>query len=210
MTTSTRPVRRQINLLRGWPSPSLHPTSQLESAAQTVLTTPSISIPALQYGPDPGYEPLRVAISSWLSNFYSSPTSLAPTSSQQEQVEGEVTDKAEKPVQEAVKTSLQNYSGKDDLERICITGGASQNLACALQVFTDPGVTRAIWMVAPCYFLACRIFEDAGFAGRLRAVREDEEGIDLIWLEREIEILKEKELQTEQKVSCLVFSRMGM
>jgi hypothetical protein len=41
-------------------------------------------------------------------------------------------------------------------------------------------------MVAPCYFLACRIFEDAGFVGRLRAVPEDEEGIDVEYLETEI------------------------
>ncbi len=41
-------------------------------------------------------------------------------------------------------------------------------------------------MVAPCYFLACRIFEDAGFAGRLRAVMEDKEGIDIEYLETEM------------------------
>jgi DNA-binding transcriptional MocR family regulator len=139
-----------INLLRGWPSPSLHPAAQLKAAANAVLSDPSISTPALQYGPDPGYEPLRVEISRWVSSYYDVP---------------------------------------DDSSRICITGGASQNLACVLQVFTDPLVTKAIWMVAPCYFLACRIFEDSGFTGRLRAVPEDEEGIDIAYLEREIEKL---------------------
>jgi DNA-binding transcriptional MocR family regulator len=77
-----------------------------------------------------------------------------------------------------------------DAERICITGGASQNLACVLQVFTDPVYTR-VWMVAPCYFLACRIFEDAGL--RTRAVGEGDEGVDLVGLEREL-IEEEREI----------------
>jgi len=41
-------------------------------------------------------------------------------------------------------------------------------------------------MVAPCYYLACRIFEDAGFGGRLRAVPESRDGIDVDYLEREL------------------------
>lgn len=148
------PPKTQINLLRGWPSPSLHPTPALLSAAQYSLTHPLISIPALQYGPDEGYEPLRLAVSSWLASFYSVP---------------------------------------DDPARICITGGASQNLAAALQVFSDPNITKRVWMVTPCYYLACRIFEDAGFAGKLRAVREDDEGIDVEALERELRLLEKEE-----------------
>lgn len=71
-------------------------------------------------------------------------------------------------------------------ERICITGGASQNLACLLQVFSDPIYTRHIWIVSPAYMLCFRIFEDAGFYTRLRAVPEDDEGIDIDFLTREI------------------------
>ncbi|QSS54992.1 aminotransferase [Histoplasma capsulatum var. duboisii H88] len=76
--------------------------------------------------------------------------------------------------------------------RICITGGASQNLACLLQVFSDPLYTKNVWMVAPTYHLACRIFDDAGFAGRLRGVREDEEGLDVAELERGLERSEER------------------
>jgi DNA-binding transcriptional MocR family regulator len=68
-------------------------------------------------------------------------------------------------------------------ENLCITGGASQNLGNILSAYTDPSYTRNIWIVAPAYFLAFRIFEDAGFAGRLRAIPEDEEGLDIVALE---------------------------
>ncbi|KKZ60314.1 hypothetical protein EMCG_04957 [[Emmonsia] crescens] len=76
--------------------------------------------------------------------------------------------------------------------RICVTGGASQNLACLLQVFSDPLYTKNVWMVAPTYYLACRIFDDAGFAGRLRGVREDEEGLDVGDLEKGLEGCEER------------------
>ena len=77
-------------------------------------------------------------------------------------------------------------------ERICITGGASQNLACLLQVYTDPVFTRNVWIVAPAYMLSFRIFDDAGFHKKLRAVPEDEEGIDIEFLRREIRKSEEK------------------
>jgi len=67
-------------------------------------------------------------------------------------------------------------------DRITITGGASQSLSVLLQVFTDPLYTRHVWMVAPTYYQACRIFEDVGFAGRKGAVPEDAEGIDIEFL----------------------------
>ncbi|KAK7926655.1 hypothetical protein PG985_003653 [Apiospora marii] len=146
MASNADHPRKSINLLRGWPSTDLLPTAALNAASQRLLGNPALAAPALLYGPDPGFEPLRGALAAWLADFYG-------TSS--------------------------------DVERIAVSGGASQSLACILQSFTDPAYTRAVWMVAPCYFLACPIFADAGLGGkgRLRAVPEDEEGIDLGFLE---------------------------
>ncbi|KAH7384903.1 pyridoxal phosphate-dependent transferase [Cadophora sp. MPI-SDFR-AT-0126] len=71
-------------------------------------------------------------------------------------------------------------------ERIVITGGASQNLASVLQVFSDPHITKRVWMVEPTYFLACTIFQDAGFSDRLRGVPENEHGIDIDFFRTEL------------------------
>lgn len=67
-------------------------------------------------------------------------------------------------------------------------------MACILQTFTDPGYTRNIWIVAPAYMLAFRIFGDAGFEKKLRAVPEDAEGLDVTYLRKAIE-KSEKEAQ---------------
>lgn len=144
-----------INLLRGWPNPSLLPTAQIKAAANAALSDNEISTPGLLYGPDEGYMPLRHKIANWLTQYY----------------------EPSEPV---------------DHERICITGGASQNLARILAVFSDPIYTRNVWMVSPTYFLACRIFEDAGFSGRLRSVPEDEEGIDIGFLAEQIKKSEQK------------------
>lgn len=77
-------------------------------------------------------------------------------------------------------------------ERITITGGASQNLACLLQVFTDPVYTRNVWIVSPSYMLAFRVFDDSGFQKKLRAVPEDEDGIDIDYLRTQIRKSEEK------------------
>ena len=75
--------------------------------------------------------------------------------------------------------------------RVCIAGGASQTLSNILLRFTDPSYTRNVWTVEPTYFLACPIFEDCGFVGRLRGVPEDDEGIDIGFLrERLAEVEK--------------------
>ncbi|PGH15947.1 hypothetical protein AJ79_02114 [Helicocarpus griseus UAMH5409] len=156
------PSTPPINLFRGWPSASLHPTPPLISAANTVLSTPSLSAPALSYGPDEGDASLRAEIARWLSAFYNPQQPITPS-------------------------------------RICISGGASQNLACLLQVFSDPLYTKNVWMVAPTYYLACRIFEDAGFAGRLRGIKEDTEGVDVDQLERGMEAVEQGEWWEQMK-----------
>jgi DNA-binding transcriptional MocR family regulator len=152
--TSTN-SKQLINLLKGWPSKSLLPAAAVRTAANTVFSHPETSDPALLYGPDWGYEPLRDALASWLTNFYKPKDDISPS-------------------------------------RLCISGGASQNLACILQVYTDPLYTRNVWMVSPTYFLACRIFEDSGFYQKLRSIPEDEEGIDIEYLRREIRKSEDK------------------
>ncbi|KAL8705410.1 MAG: hypothetical protein Q9201_001482 [Fulgogasparrea decipioides] len=138
-----------INLLRGWPNPSLLPAAQIKAASAAALSNPEVATSALLYGPDPGYEPLRKGIAGWLSRFYQLKAPVAP-------------------------------------ERICITGGASQNLASLLQVFSDPLYTRNIWLVSPTYFRVCPIFHDNAFHGRLRSVPEDDEGIDVEFLRQRL------------------------
>ncbi|ODH53317.1 hypothetical protein GX48_00513 [Paracoccidioides brasiliensis] len=64
---------------------------------------------------------------------------------------------------------------------------SGQNLACLLQVFSDPLYTRNVWLVVPTYYLECRIFDDAGFSGKLREVSEDAEGVDVEELARGLE-----------------------
>ena len=54
-------------------------------------------------------------------------------------------------------------------------------------------------MVAPCYFLACRIFEDAGL--KTKAVAEGEEGVDFVGLERG---LREAEGEMVREVSAIL------
>jgi DNA-binding transcriptional MocR family regulator len=99
--------------------------------------------------------------------------------------------------------TLTNGSGvsADAAERICITGGASQNLACILQVFTDPLYTQA-WMIAPCYFLACPIFEDSGL--NMRAVGEGDEGVDLQALEEGLKEYEKNDEAAQVSISRLV------
>jgi len=155
-------TKNQINLFRGWPNFSLLPTSALKDAAVKALSNPLVSNPGLEYGPDPGYLPLRKSIAKWLSSFYH-PSFLNSTSTTTQE-----------------KTEGKSESGEE--EKICITGGASQNLACVLQVYSDPGITT-VWMVAPCYYLACNIFADAGLEMRAVGQGKDEEGIDLEALE---------------------------
>jgi hypothetical protein len=47
-------------------------------------------------------------------------------------------------------------------------------------------------MIAQMYYLACPIFDDGGFAGKLRAVPEDEEGLDIAYLHEQIRRSEER------------------
>ena len=54
-----------IDLLKGWPNPALLPAPQIEKASSIALGNADVSTPGLLYGPDPGYELLRIHIADW-------------------------------------------------------------------------------------------------------------------------------------------------
>ena len=93
------------------------------------------------------------------------------------------------------------------LDRVVVTGGASQNLASVLQVCTDPVYTRNVWIVSPAYHLSFRIFDDAGLHDKLRAVPEDDQGLDIDFLKAEIAKSEdEAKRQGNNEPVCLVLS----
>ena len=71
-------------------------------------------------------------------------------------------------------------------ERVAVTAGASQNISCILQCYTSLECTQSIYLVAPTYHLVCGIFEDHGFTGRLQAIPEDDQGVDIALLETKL------------------------
>lgn len=75
-----------------------------------------------------------------------------------------------------------------DPDLLAITCGASFGLANTCLQFTDPVYTRRIFMVTPAYFLAARIFQDAGFTSKMYAIDEEGgDGLDVAQLERVLE-----------------------
>jgi DNA-binding transcriptional MocR family regulator len=77
------------------------------------------------------------------------------------------------------------YGRSVPIERICTSGGASQNLGVTLAAFTDPEYTRSVFVIEPTYYLACRIIEDAGL--KMHGVPDGDEGVDLVALKTAIE-----------------------
>ncbi|KAG8630483.1 hypothetical protein KVT40_002102 [Elsinoe batatas] len=140
--------RRTIDLLKGYPNPSLLPAQAISDAARAILADSVVSTPALLYGADEGYLPFRQAVADWNTSF---------------------------------------YGRKVTTDNIVISGGASQNLACVLQVFSDPLYTQNVWIVSPAYMLVFRIFQDHGFADKMKAVPEIKDGLDIEWLQKELE-----------------------
>ncbi|KAF2148337.1 PLP-dependent transferase [Myriangium duriaei CBS 260.36] len=92
------------------------------------------------------------------------------------------------PFRQAIADWHSSFYGRSvSKDNIVISGGASQNLACVLQVFSDPLYTQNVWISSPAYMLVFRMFQDNGFADKMRAVPEVHDGIDVDWLERELQ-----------------------
>lgn len=119
-------------------------------------------------------------------------------------------DEGHMPLRENIAKWLTQFYAPQEVitsSRICVTGGASQNLASILQVFTDPVQTKMVWLIEPTYHLVFRTLEDAGFHGRMRGIPEDESGMDVQALESaltEFADADDGENSGESYVCCLL------
>lgn len=94
-----------------------------------------------------------------------------------------------------VRNSIAQWTaellGEEPADSDCInlTNGASYGAALALITCThaQSGYTKQAFILSPTYFLINTVFLDAGFAGKLTAVKEDKNGIDLTFLEAELD-----------------------
>lgn len=146
----------------------------------TVHSSPKRTIDLLKGYPNPALLPAQAisdAASSALSNQAVATAGLSYGA-----------DEGYEPFREAIADwNSSFYSRSITKDNVVITGGASQNLACVLQVMTDPIYTRNIWISSPAYMLAFRMFQDNGFADKMQAVPEIADGIDVDWLEQALE-----------------------
>ncbi|MCH0629915.1 PLP-dependent aminotransferase family protein [Kocuria palustris] len=81
------------------------------------------------------------------------------------------------------------YDRRIDPDTICLTGGASYGFANILNACTHVDYTKHAFVVSPTYYLINGALLDAGFEGRILAVKETpqlEYDIDLVALEKQL------------------------
>ncbi|VVT56272.1 uncharacterized protein SAPINGB_P004926 [Magnusiomyces paraingens] len=174
-----------LNFFKGHPTDSLLPTEAVLKASQSLLTRtrPEDSCEddrhPLTYGSDPGSLTVRKRLASWSAPAFH---------------------ETKDSVSAAVKSSLELsklssiLSNPINPNSINLTNGASYGAMNALLQLTLPhggpaAPTRRAFIVSPTYFLINSVFLDAGFAGKLTAIKQDASTGALDWdlLESELE-----------------------
>ncbi|KAL7273633.1 Valine--pyruvate aminotransferase [Rhizina undulata] len=156
MSTAPLLQSKKIDLLRGHPSTSLLATDAIADAAATVLNSPvgGDLLPNDSYADD--RHPLHYGpdLGNWNLR------------------------------EEIGKWVAGKYGMEEEAEggaeRINVTPGASYGLMNTLLQCTSPGsgYTKRAFIVSPTYFLATKIFEDAGFAHIMTPIRSLDHTID--------------------------------
>jgi DNA-binding transcriptional MocR family regulator len=152
----TADSRSCINLLKGWPAPSLLPTALVERASVRSLNTPDVAIPSLEYGPDPGHEPLRRAVADWLTIFYR--PVAGPTSFERITITGGAS--------QSLGNILSVYTDPLYTRAVWIVAPAYM---LSFRVFEDAGFGNIQGSVR---------------GKKMMAVPEDDEGVDVTYLRR--------------------------
>lgn len=192
-----------IDLYMGYPSDNLLPTDAIVTATQSMLSKPYNEkdldeCHPLAYGPQAGNHGVRSNLAAWSPDAFKE--SLFVDACLQN---SKKTDRIALPGSTSMSASWESISQPIDPNSINMTNGASFGAMNILTQLTLPyprsgskARTRRGFILSPTYFMINSIFMDAGFAGKIDAIKQDihSGSVDLVTLEEKLEYYSQQQV----------------
>lgn len=174
-----------INFFRGHPTANLLPADAILQATTSLLTRPRPEDSneedrhPMTYGSDPGSSKVRQELADWTLKSFKEIKFGETLEKNNKSNDGAsiplVISKTRENTKEQYNFTIKNYRESINKDSINLTNGASFGAMNALLQLTLPhtNLTKHAFIVSPTYFLINSVFLDAGFAGKMTAIKQD-------------------------------------